>query len=186
VCGGYQSLGVEYRALGGRTIHGPGILDVRTWAGSKRLVGPVVAHLEHPMFGPVGRTVVGFENHSGRTTLGTESSPLARVEIGHGYDDDDGTEGVLERPGTRGLQGLRIGTYLHGPLLPRNPHVTDVLIAAGLSRTDQPTDLAPLDDRDEWAAHDRYVERCRKRSWTDRLPGRVRRIVEPARNLIGF
>jgi CobQ-like glutamine amidotransferase family enzyme len=185
VCGGYQSLGVEYRILGERTIRGPGVLDVRTVSGSKRLVGPVVAHLEDPIFGPPRRTIVGFENHAGRTTIGPESTALARVEIGHG-NDDDGTEGVLERPGARGLQGLRIGTYLHGPLLPRNPHLGDVLIAAGLSRTGQPTNLAPLDDRDEWAAHDRQIERCRKRTWTDRLPRRVRRMVEPARNLIGF
>jgi CobQ-like glutamine amidotransferase family enzyme len=185
VCGGYQSLGVEYRT-GERTIHGPGVLDVRTTAGSRRLVGPVVAHLEDPIFGLPGRTIVGFENHSGRTTLGPESTALARVEIGHGNGDDDGAEGVLETPGTRGLRGLRLGTYLHGPLLPRNPHVGDALIAAGLSRTGQPTDLARLDDRAEWAAHDRYVQRCRRRAWTDRLPGRVRRMVEPARNLIGF
>jgi lipid II isoglutaminyl synthase (glutamine-hydrolysing) len=186
VCGGFQSLGVEYRVPGMRTIQGPGVLDVRTVGGPKRLVGPVVAHLEDPLFDSVERTIVGFENHSGRTTIGPDSRPLARVEIGHGNDDDGGTEGVLETPGSRGLLGLRVGTYLHGPLLPRNPHITDVLIAAGLSRTGQPIDLEPLDDRDEWVAHRHYVQRCRKRPWTERLPGQLRRVVEPARNLIGF
>jgi hypothetical protein len=186
VCGGYQSLGVEYRIPGQRTIQGPGVLDVRTVSGSKRLVGAVVAHLDDQIFGPAKRTIVGFENHSGRTMIGPDSRPLAQVEIGHGNDDAGGTEGVLETPGARGLLGLRVGTYLHGPLLPRNPHISDVLIAAGLSRTGQPTDLDPLDDRDEWAAHDRYIERCRKRPWTERLPVRVRRVVDPARNLIGF
>lgn len=186
VCGGYQSLGVEYRMPGERTVRGPGVVDVRTVGGPRRLVGPVVARLEDPIFGNVAGTVVGFENHSGRTSIGPESRPLARIEVGHGNNDEDGTEGVLETPGSRGLEGLRIGTYLHGPLLPRNPHVCDLLIAAGLGRTGQPTDLRPLDDRDEWAAHDRYVERCRKRPWTDRLPVGVRRIVEPARGLVGF
>jgi CobQ-like glutamine amidotransferase family enzyme len=185
VCGGYQSLGVEYRIPGGRLIRGPGVVDVRTVAGTRRLVGPVIARVEAPVFGSA-RTIVGFENHSGRTTLGPDSAPLARIEVGHGNNDVDGTEGVIETPGTRGMLGLRIGTYLHGPLLPRNPHVCDVLIAAGLARTGQPTDLLPLDDRDEWAAHDRYVERCRRHPWTDRLPPRVRRFVEPARNLVGF
>jgi CobQ-like glutamine amidotransferase family enzyme len=186
VCGGYQSLGVEHRMPGERTMRGPGVLDVRTVGGPRRLVGPVVARLEDPIFGPVERTIVGFENHSGRTAIGPESRPLARIEVGHGNNDEDGTEGVLETPGARGLLGLRIGTYLHGPLLPRNPHLCDLLIRAGLSRTGQPTDLPPLDDRDEWAAHDRYAERCRKRPWTDHLPVGVRRIVQPARDLVGF
>jgi CobQ-like glutamine amidotransferase family enzyme len=186
VCGGYQSLGVEYRMPGERTVRGPGVVDVRTVGGPRRLVGPVVARLEDPIFGSVPRTIVGFENHSGRTSLGPESRPLARIEVGHGNNDEDGTEGVLETPGTRGLLGLRIGTYLHGPLLPRNPHVCDLLIAAGLGRTGQPTDLLPLDDRDEWTAHDRYAERSRKRPWTEHLPGGVRRIVQPALDLVGF
>jgi len=186
VCGGYQSLGLEYRNVDGRTIRGPGIIDVRTVGSPARLVGPVVAHLTSPILGGSRSTIVGFENHSGRTSLGRSSAPLATVEIGHGNNDRDGTEGVLENPGCRDLRGLRIGTYLHGPFLPRNPHVADALLAAGLARTGQPTDLAALDDAEEWAAHDRYVERCRRRSWTDRLPGRIRRAIEPARNLVGF
>ena len=187
VCGGFQALGWSYGAATTR-IDGPGILDVRTEAGSKRLVGPVVAQ---PAVGdglwPVDRTVIGFENHSGRTILGEGTEPFARVEIGSGNNGDDGFEGLLARPGDGGLAGLRIGTYLHGPLLPRNPHIADGLIAWGLGRGREAVALAPLDDSDEWSAHDRFEERCRRhRSREDRVPERVSRIIDPLRSLIGF
>jgi len=186
ICGGFQSLGIAYVTGSGRTIHGPGIFRVTTRAGSGRLVGPVVAHLLDPMLAIPVQTVVGFENHSGRTVLCRGSEPLARVEIGHGNNGEDDTEGLLAQPGAQGMRGLRIGTYLHGPFLPRNPHLADALLRCALARTGQETSLAPLDDTEEWRAHDRFVERCRHRGWPDRLPAPVRRIVEPARGLIGF
>jgi CobQ-like glutamine amidotransferase family enzyme len=186
VCGGYQSLGISYRTAAGHTMHGPGIFDVATRAGSGRLVGPVVARLGDPGLAAARPTVVGFENHSGRTSLFHGASPLATIEIGHGNNDDDDTEGLLAQPGAGEWRGLRIGTYLHGPLLPRNPHLADALLRAGLARTGQATELAPLDDTEEWRAHDRFVERCRRTGWPERLPGPVRRLVEPARGLIGF
>src|SRR6476646_4559981 len=112
------------------------------------------ADLPLPYDDPEGdRTLVGFENHSGRTVLAAGARPLAMVEIGHGNNDIDGTEGVLVLPNEGGLRGLRIGTYLHGPLLPRNPHIADALLACALAGGDRPVELAPLDDRLEWAAH---------------------------------
>jgi CobQ-like glutamine amidotransferase family enzyme len=188
VCGGYQGLGWSYESAHGQ-IDGPGILDVRTVAGEERMVGPVVALTaprEAPSW-PSDRTVVGFENHAGRTFLGDGARPFAVVEIGSGNNGDDGTEGYLALPGDDGLAGLRIGTYLHGPILPRNPHIADALIAAGLGRQGEPHTLEPIDDTEEWGAHDRFVARCRAhRSREDRIPGPVSRIVDPIRSLIGF
>jgi CobQ-like glutamine amidotransferase family enzyme len=188
VCGGYQNLGWSYRTAAGTTITGPGILDIRTEAGRTRLVGSVVAGLaELPNRAPPRPTLIGFENHAGRTYLGPTGRPLAIVEIGRGNNGVDGTEGVIGLPGDDGLLGLRIGTYLHGPLLPRNPHIADALIASGLGRGGPAVALAPLDDADEWLAHDRFAARCRARKRRDeRLPTWLRRIIDPARSLIGF
>jgi len=190
VCGGYQNLGSSYRTGAGQVIQGPGILDVRTVAGSLRLIGPVVAHLARLPTANGGNgheTLVGFENHSGRTYLGTSARPLARVEIGRGNNGEDGGEGILARPGEGGMGGLRIGTYLHGPLLPSNPHLADALIAAALGRGRAPVELAPLDDADEWRAHDRLVTRSREhRRRNERLPAWLRRVLDPVRSLVGF
>ena len=185
VCAGYQNLGRRYRFADGRTIHGLGIFGAETIAGDDRLVGPVVATLT-PIAAcllgePPRSTLVGFENHSGRTALDASAAALANVETGSGNNGLDGTEGFLATTGPDSLRGLRLGTYLHGPFLPRNPHIADALIRAGLARTDQSTELATLDDHEEWAAHDRFVERTRARSWVDRLPGVVRRAIGPVR-----
>jgi hypothetical protein len=188
VCGGYQNLGERYRLAGGRTVHGPAIFASRTSAGSTRLVGPVVATVAPSLSGHRA-TVIGFENHAGRTELDRRETALATIMVGHGNNGRDGTEGSLTgtaEPGAEQGGGLRIGTYLHGPLLPRNPHVADALLRAGLARTDQPADLDPIDDTEEWLAHDRFVAAMRHRSWIDRLPPRLRRLVQPARSLIGY
>jgi CobQ-like glutamine amidotransferase family enzyme len=190
VCGGYQNLGWSYRTAAETVIDGPGLLDIRTVAGTRRLVGPVIARITEPL-PPDGRSgrdgLVGFENHSGRTYLGPTSRPLARVEIGRGNNGEDGGEGILALPGEGGLSGLRVGTYLHGPLLPRNPHLADALIAAALGRGRETVELAALDDDDEWRAHDHYATRTRSRRRRDeRLPGWLRRVVDPVRSLIGF
>ena len=211
VCGGYQNLGVRYLTSQGTELVGPGLFPVSTDAFGvhDRLVGPVVATVSIELLslgraatsaiagppGSVGKghergmadTLVGFENHGGRTLLAAGTRPLATVELGHGNNDRDGTEGALLLPNEGGLRGLRIGTYLHGPLLPRNPHVADALIAAALGRGTGTMDLAPLDDRIEWAAHDAAVARLRRRASRDRrIPGWAHRAFDPIGGLIGY
>jgi CobQ-like glutamine amidotransferase family enzyme len=191
VCGGYQNLGIRYRTSLGEELPCPGLLPVSTDAvgAGRRLVGPVVAQLSADLLvrGAAERAVVGFENHGGRTVLEAGARPFATIEIGHGNNDRDGTEGVLLLPGEGGLRGLRVGTYLHGPLLPRNPHIADALIAAALARGGEPVGLAALDDRLEWAAHDAACARLRRTAREDRrLPGWAHRAVDPIRALIGY
>ncbi|HET9615209.1 MAG TPA: hypothetical protein VFP22_10375 [Candidatus Limnocylindrales bacterium] len=188
ICAGYQMLGRAYRTADGTSIEGAGILALETVASPDRLVGPVVASLNGwPAAESTDRTVVGFENHSGRTTIDPGAQPLATVEIGGGNNGLDGTEGIVAPPGTDGMAGLRVGTYLHGPLLPRNPHLADALVAAALARGEPTAPLAAIDDTTEWRAHRRYAERLRNaRARHERVPARLRKILDPARNLIGF
>ena len=211
VCGGYQNLGVRYLTSQAVELVGPGLFPISTDASGDpdRLVGAVVARIspelltlgraaENPVARPgasVGTghergqadTLVGFENHGGRTVLAAGARPLATVELGHGNNDQDSTEGVLLLPNEGGLRGLRIGTYLHGPLLPRNPHVADALIAAALGRGVGAVDLSPLDDRIEWAAHHAAVARLRRRASRDRrIPGWAHRAFDPIGALIGY
>jgi CobQ-like glutamine amidotransferase family enzyme len=186
VCGGYQNLGQWYRFADGRTVHGPGIFAAHTRAGDTRLVGRVVAHLA-PTDPDMRGTVVGFENHSGRTELDPGAHPLATIEIGYGNNGHDQGEGILAIA-DRGPRkaALCIGTYLHGPLLPLNPHIADTLLRAGLSRTGQPAGLAAIDDTEEWRAHDHFLSLARNRSWFDHLPSRLRLRAQRAQGLIGF
>lgn len=189
VCGGFQNLGRRYRTSAGTELPCPGLLPVTTDAAVRgsRLVGPVVAHLAVELPAMPARTVVGFENHGGRTSLDPGARAFATIEIGHGNDGLDRTEGVLLLPGEGGLRGLRIGTYLHGPLLPRNPHIADAVLAAALAGGAGFAELAPLDDRFEWEAHEHAVERIRRAADDDRhLPGWVHRVVDPIRSLIGY
>lgn len=123
VCGGFQLFGHSYRPAEGDEMAGVGVFDAVTVApppGAVRYVGDVVGTAH----GTDGSEVVGFENHSGRTTLGSGTVPFARVSRGYGNNGADGTEGVVYREA--------VGTYLHGPLLPKNPRLRDRLILAGL------------------------------------------------------
>jgi CobQ-like glutamine amidotransferase family enzyme len=142
VCGGHQLLGHAYE-LGGEELPGLGLVDLRTVRGhGPRLIGNVAIEVELPgVDGP--QVLAGFENHGGRTYLGERAQPLGRVLSGHGNNGRDGHEGVRS--------GRVVGTYLHGPLLPKNAWFADWLIAAALDR--EPRTLAPLDDRLEDAAH---------------------------------
>jgi len=206
VCGGYQNLGHRYRSDLVGELAGPGLLDVSTDApvGAPRNVGGVVIELEEgsPIvalgrasaaaagFAGAERRLVGFENHSGRTSLGTGARPLGRVLVGHGNNDADGGEGLIAYPGEGGLAGLRIGTYLHGPLLPRNPHLADYLIATALSRRGAraaPADLTlgPLPDAAEWRAHAAFEARWRG-EWAARGTTRLGRLRERVQSLVGF
>ena len=195
VCAGYQNLGHAFRSPLVGEIRGPGLLDVETEmmiAGAERFVGGIVVELEgaSPVAGamaadPTRRRVVGFENHSGRTSVGPTMRPLGRVLIGRGNDGSSGFEGAVAMPGDGGLGGLRIGTYLHGPLLPRNPHLADLVLAMGLGRGHAAV-LPPLPDDPEWLAHDRFAA-----DWTAIRPGVTRRtsagrLRDRLGSLIGF
>ncbi len=152
VCGGYQLLGHYYQTADGARFDGIGLIDVRTEAGKKRFIGDVVVHSDFADLKP--DTLVGFENHSGRTFLGPKAKPLGKVLLGHGNNGADGHEGCI--------QGGVIGTYLHGSLLPKNPHLADHLIRGALRRRGV-AELSPLDDSLELSAHDRIVQRVPRR-----------------------
>ena len=140
VCGGYQLLGHGYD-MGGERLPGVGLVDLETVReDGPRLIGNVAIELED------GTTLAGFENHGGRTHLGPGATPLGRVLRGHGNDGRSGFEGVRG-----GAHDTVVGTYLHGPLLPKNAHFADWLIATALGLA--PSDLAALDDSLEDAAH---------------------------------
>ncbi len=140
VCGGYQLLGHSYE-LGDQHLPGAGLVDLVTVRSDRpRLIGNVAIEVELEPGRP--RVLAGFENHGGRTTLGPAESPFGRVLKGHGNDGRTGAEGVR--------RGNVIGTYLHGPLLPKNVWFADWLIATA---TGMSTPLAPLDDTLEDAAH---------------------------------
>jgi len=144
VCGGYQMLGHYYRGHRGDEMRGTGLVDLVTEAGDTRMIGNITIDCEPRPGEPM--TVVGFENHAGRTRLGEGVRPLGRVLQGHGNNGRDGGEGVLS--------GRIVGTYIHGPLLPKNPAFADVLIAEALRRRSGAVELEPLDDRLEHSAHD--------------------------------
>ncbi|MGI8412480.1 MAG: type 1 glutamine amidotransferase [Solirubrobacteraceae bacterium] len=140
VCGGYQLLGHSYQ-LGAETLPGVGLLDLRTIrTDGPRLIGNVAIEVELERGQP--RVIAGFENHGGRTYLGATATPLGHVLRGHGNNGEDRHEGVRH--------GAVIGTYLHGPLLPKNAWLADWLISKALGTT-QP--LLALADELELAAH---------------------------------
>jgi CobQ-like glutamine amidotransferase family enzyme len=144
VCGGYQLLGRSYQ-LGEETLPGLGIADLETVREpGPRLIGNVTIEAE---IDGSSRTLAGFENHGGRTYLGTSAQPLGKVISGFGNNGDDGLEGVR--------RDNVIGTYLHGPLLPKNAWLADHLIELALERRygSRPA-LEPLDDSLERAAHE--------------------------------
>jgi len=144
VCGGYQLLGGSYQ-LDDQSIKGLGVADLETVREpGPRLIGNVAIEAE---LGDGPEVLAGFENHGGRTRLGAGAEPLGRVLKGFGNNGEDGLEGV------RRLN--MIGTYLHGPLLPKNAHLADRLIAQALARRTGSTQaLAPLEDTLERAAHE--------------------------------
>ncbi|HLY93766.1 MAG TPA: hypothetical protein VKP14_02875 [Gaiellaceae bacterium] len=149
VCGGYQLLGRGYRGFHGEDMPGVGLLPLETFAGERRMIGNVLLDTD---IGPIA----GFENHAGRTMLDPGAEPLGRVVAGFGNDGESGYEGCR--------LGRAIGTYLHGPLLPRNPALADWLLAQALAhRTGgEPPELAPLDDELEAQAQAMSAARARR------------------------
>jgi lipid II isoglutaminyl synthase (glutamine-hydrolysing) len=153
VCGGYQLLGRGYHGHQGGFMPGIGLFPHETVAGERRMIGDVLLACEWAD----GRTLAGFENHAGRTKLDHGAEPLGRVVAGFGNDGESGYEGVRV--------GRAVGTYLHGPLLPRNPWLADWLLAQALAHASggEPPELAPLEDRLEREAHAVSAQRARDR-----------------------
>ena len=144
VCGGYQLLGHYYKTEED-TLEGLSLVDLYTEQGSPRLIDNIV--LENPDF---SLPIVGFENHGGRTYIG-DNNPFGKVVYGHGNNGEDGQEGVLYKN--------VVGTYLHGPLLPKNPHICDYLISNALERKYGKGALEPLDDTQEIQANQELYKR---------------------------
>jgi lipid II isoglutaminyl synthase (glutamine-hydrolysing) len=153
VCAGYQLLGRYYAPSDGPPIQGLGVLDVVTKAGATRFIGHVAVQCD---LGP-GRQlqIAGFENHSGRTYLGGETRPLGHVLAGAGNNGQDGTEGARYRE--------VYATYLHGPVLPKNPQLADHLLGRALAhRYADVGPLSPLTDQAEAQAHAAAVRLARR------------------------
>jgi CobQ-like glutamine amidotransferase family enzyme len=150
VCGGIQLAGHLYVTADGTKLPGLGILDLVTEAGDSRLIGDLV--IDATIEGTTQR-VVGYENHVGRTRLGPSCVPLGRVVSGHGNDGTSGAEGAI--------YNHVIGTYLHGPLLPKNPWIADLLLGWALEhRYGEDIVLRPLEDAIEARAHEGAIARA--------------------------
>lgn len=152
VCGGYQLLGRGYRGRNGSAMPGAGLFPHETVAGDKRLIGDVLLDVD---LDGLTTTVVGFENHAGRTLLDLDAVPLGKIVAGHGNDGTSGYEGCRV--------GAAIGTYLHGPLLPRNPVLADWLLGRALVHAGGTGELEPLPDELERLAHAVSAGRARSR-----------------------
>jgi CobQ-like glutamine amidotransferase family enzyme len=137
VCGGYQLLGRFYRDRSGAELPGVGLFPHHTVAGERRMIGDVLLECE---LSGARRPLAGFENHAGRTLLDEGAEPLGRVVAGFGNDGESGSEGCRV--------GRAVGTYLHGPLLPRNAWFADWLLAQALAHRagGEPPELEPLAD----------------------------------------
>ncbi|MGN6605849.1 MAG: type 1 glutamine amidotransferase [Jatrophihabitans sp.] len=132
ICGTYQMLGHEFVTLEGRRIEGVGVLDVVTHGRPERLIG------NNSVETPDAGRLVGYENHSGLTTLGSGVRPLGTTQPGRGNNGKDGTEGAV--------RDNVIGTYLHGPVLAKSPRFADDLVRRALRRRGEADELEPLDD----------------------------------------
>jgi CobQ-like glutamine amidotransferase family enzyme len=165
ICAGFQLIGHRYIAADGAELEGIGLIDMETRAGSPRLIGEVVVQpAANDVWGDLGppRALTGFENHGGRTTLGPEVTPLGRVLAGGGNGDGSQTEGALAE--------RLIGTYLHGPVLPRNVELADRILAWVTG------DLPPLDASIEQSLRldrlDAGMSKGVRRWWRDRMLAR--------------
>ena len=154
VCGGYQLLGRFYRDRSGDELPGVGLFPHHTVAGERRMIGDVLLECQLDTGPP--RTLAGFENHAGRTYLDEDAEPLGRVIAGFGNDGESGYEGCRV--------GRALGTYLHGPLLPRNPWLADWLLEQALARrAGEPAAFEDLPDELETEAHRVSSTRARER-----------------------
>lgn len=142
ICGGFQLMGHYYETATGQKLPGLGWYDAHTAPGSGRSIGDVVVEADLPI---EPRTLVGFENHGGQTFLHEGQAPLGRILAGHGNNGQDHQEGAI--------RARTIGTYLHGSLLPKNPQLTDWILAGIQERRLGQRELSPLDNSWELRAH---------------------------------
>ncbi len=147
VCGGYQLLGSHFECQG-KKIKALELLDIFSTERKERFIGNIVCQSDL-----IGTSIVGFENHSAMMNIGS-LSPLAKVVTGYGNDGTSGYEGVVHKN--------VIATFLHGPLLPKNPALTDFLLSKAIERKFGKTTLAPLDDEIELLAHNYAVQKFSK------------------------
>ncbi len=147
VCGLYQLFGNKFTTHTGEEIQGIGVFNAHTIGGKERLVGNIT--IESPAFG----TVIGYENHSGQTYLADEVEPLGSVIIGAGNNAADGHEGII--------QNNTIGTYLHGPILPKNPVIADYLIGVAAKRRYEEFNEQVIDDSITARAREAALKRPR-------------------------
>lgn len=148
ICGGYQMLGSYYETHEGQRCDFIGALDLYTIGAQKRMIGNYKFTCD-PALGDI--TVVGFENHSGQTRLGSGVQPLGTILKGFGNNGEDGTEGAHYKN--------VFGTYCHGPMLPKNPEFCDLLLKTALERKYGSIELLPLDDTLEHEAHEEIGKR---------------------------
>lgn len=143
ICGGYQMLGKYYKTYDGKMLEYMGALDFYTEGKEERMIGNYAYKTKE------GIEVVGFENHSGRTYLGKGVEPLGKVIKGYGNNGEDGTEGVRYKN--------TFGTYSHGPVLPKNPQLADLLISKAVENKYGKVELSPLDDSLEEKAKEQVI-----------------------------
>lgn len=148
ICGGFQLLGKYYLTAEGEILQGLNLLDMWTVAGKKRMIGNIAIRAK---LGRLDKTIVGFENHVGKTFLGAKTAPLGMVLKGSGNNGQDGKEGAVYKN--------VIGTYLHGPLLPKNPWLTDYLLEKALKRKYTGIRLQLLSNQFEKRAHEKVLKR---------------------------
>lgn len=139
ICGGYQMLGKYYKTYDGKMLEYIGAIDFYTEGREERMIGNYAFETKE------GIEIVGFENHSGRTYLGSGVEPLGKIIKGYGNNGGDGTEGVRFNN--------TFGTYSHGPVLPKNPRFADLLISKAIENKYGSAELLPLDDTLEEKAH---------------------------------
>ena len=142
VCGGFEMLG-ESLFIDGKECKGLGIISAVTVPGKSRLIGNIVTESK-----TLGFDIVGFENHTGRCNIGNHT-PLGKVKHGYGNSDNGDTEGIIYKN--------LLGTYIHGPVLPKNPLLADYIISCALKNKYGETELSPLDDTIEIKAHN-YIK----------------------------
>jgi len=152
ICGSYQLFGHYFQPFQGPKLKGIGIFDAYTIASKQRKIGNIL--IKTNFLTP--QSLIGFENHSGNTFLQKKTQPLGKVKLGFGNNGQDKTEGAIINN--------TFGCYLHGSLLPKNPHFTDHLIQLALKQKYGSVKLKPLNDQLEWQTHHQVITRTKKTS----------------------